>query len=195
MRIVIKGVPIPQQRHRHRLLTTGNVMTYDPLAREKAIIKHTMQAIVKKDHPNFVPFKIPDVEFRFYMPIPRYLKKAEREYAKKDLLRHIVKPDVDNLVKLYLDCLVNIVFEDDRSVKITGAQKIYSLEPRAEILITEGSCILGEDTPQHEKDELLISGELKTSTIDVPPYSKCPRYSDIPQLHDSLNLSRNKAGP
>lgn len=195
MRIVIPGVPIPQQRHRHRLLTNGHVMTYDPLAREKAIIKHGMHAIVQKERPNFVYFTVPDVEFTFFMPIPKYLKKSDRDYAHKELLRHLVKPDVDNLIKLYLDCLIKIVFEDDRAVKIKGAQKVYSLEPRVEIVINEGSCILGEDTHQHAKDEPLICGGLQTSTIEIPSYSKCPRYSGIPQLHDSLNLSQNKASP
>jgi len=43
------------------------------------------------------------------------------------------KPDIDNLCKMYLDCLTEIAYTDDRQIVALNAIKVYSLRPRTEI--------------------------------------------------------------
>ena len=70
------------------------------------------------------------------------MSKSERIDANTGFLKHIKKPDVDNLIKLYLDVISGIVMEDDNCVAIGSAVKIYSTNPRTEIYIEETDRIL-----------------------------------------------------
>lgn len=189
MLIVIPGDPIAQARVRFRRVANGDAYAYDPQARDKAFIKRELEEKLKSQYPSFKPFKIPDLKFIFYMPIPRYLAKAVRELAVQEKLRHVVRPDTDNIMKLYLDCLLKIIIEDDRSANILGAQKLYSPRPRVEIIIYEGVQVC-EDMPPHGETDSLICGTPTSATIDVPTYSECPHYLGMPQLHDKLGLSQ-----
>lgn len=71
------------------------------------------------------------------MPIPKSMSKAERTLALKGNLKHVKKPDVDNLVKLYLDVLSGIVFDDDNCVSLGMCIKVYSDTPKTVIYIEE----------------------------------------------------------
>lgn len=194
MQIVIPGNPLAQQRHRHTYnKKTGRTWAYDPLAREKALIKERITATIIESQIDFDLFEVADIEFIFYMPIPKYMKKKEKEFATKELLRHTVKPDTDNLIKLYLDCMVKIILADDKGVDIKRARKIYSPNPRTEIIITEGLRYLDVEKPRHVSGDFLECDKPSCTTIDVPPYSKFPYYSDIPQLDDMYNHVQNKA--
>lgn len=80
--------------------------------------------------------------FWFYMPIPKSMSKRERVDAVKGYLKHVKKPDVDNLVKLYLDVLTGTAIADDNRVSLGNAIKVYSCRPRVEIYIEETDRIL-----------------------------------------------------
>lgn len=71
------------------------------------------------------------------MPIPKSMSKKDRLEANKGFLKHIKKPDVDNLIKLYLDVISGIAIKDDNAVSIGTAIKLYSITPRVEIMIEE----------------------------------------------------------
>lgn len=83
--------------------------------------------------------------FWFYMPIPKSMGRTERALAHQGFLKHTKKPDVDNLIKLYLDVVSGIVFDDDNCVSLGSAIKVYSLNPRTEIYIEETDKILTMD--------------------------------------------------
>jgi len=176
MKIVIPGKPISQQRHRFRQLKNGKVWAYDPIAREKAIIKRCISQQIINDYPDFELIKMADIGFLFYLPIPKSMRKKEREYANKEMLRHNTKPDVDNLVKGYLDCLPGIVIADDRDISLIMALKLYSQEPRVEIYIKKGKEIL--DKTPHDSHDSLICDEPQSVTKDVHPYSTHPFHRD-----------------
>lgn len=76
------------------------------------------------------------------MPIPKSMSKQERMHAESGLLKHIKKPDVDNLVKLYLDVLTGTALTDDNCVSLGSAIKVYSSKPRVEIYIEETDKIV-----------------------------------------------------
>lgn len=71
------------------------------------------------------------------MPIPKSMSRRDRADAEKGYLKHIKKPDVDNLIKLYLDVLSGTALNDDNAVSIGTAVKVYSSRPRVEIYIEE----------------------------------------------------------
>lgn len=77
------------------------------------------------------------VSGRFYLPIPK--SDTIEITAKK--LAGIIKPankkgDVDNYIKLVLDVLHDVTYDDDKHVIGITAEKIYSTDPRIELDIT-----------------------------------------------------------
>ena len=50
-------------------------------------------------------------------------------------LHHMKKPDVSNMIKFLEDCLKKTVFEDDNQVYEIVARKVYSEQPRSEIIV------------------------------------------------------------
>lgn len=185
MIIEIPGNPIAQVRHRHRLLNTGKVLVYDPQAREKHLIKRVIEEELSAGE---IPvYKYPDVAFTFFMPIPLRMRKAEKLKAQTERMRHVHKPDVDNLVKLYLDCLLGTVLHDDRVVSISGAVKLYSPRPRVIISIVEGQEMLLPDSKAHDDQRSLKCDEPSSLSIEIPPYSEAPFHSD--ELRDLCKLA------
>lgn len=74
------------------------------------------------------------VTLRFWCAIPSGLSKRKREALDGQLC--LKKPDIDNYVKLVLDALNGIAWEDDNAVASIAASKGYSFEPRTEVCIT-----------------------------------------------------------
>lgn len=77
------------------------------------------------------------------------MSKKQRLEANTGLLKHLKKPDIDNLIKLYLDVLVGTVLEDDNCVSLGQAIKIYSPIPRTVIFVEE----MEETINLHETQE------------------------------------------
>lgn len=130
--IVIPGVPVSQARMKHRRI--GNfVSTYDPKAKEKVKIREILNGMLVSMHT----YEFPRISFLFYMPIPASIPKKLRETYESGLLKHDKKPDVDNLIKLYLDCLDGIAIQGDQKVSLGPCIKLYHPEPRTIIHIQE----------------------------------------------------------
>ena len=79
----------------------------------------------------------PRVSFIFHMAIPKSTPKKWLPLYESGLLKHEKKPDVDNLLKLYLDCLDGLLFEGDQRVSLGNCIKLYSSQPRTVIMIQE----------------------------------------------------------
>jgi len=79
------------------------------------------------------PYSIPlTLRITFFMPVPARFKD------KLHGLPHISRPDIDNLEKICLDCLVKAgnIIKDDRFISELHAIKLYDSHPRTEIEIT-----------------------------------------------------------
>jgi len=74
------------------------------------------------------------VHIDFYFPIPATRMKKKDELVNKP---HTHKPDTDNLIKFYLDCANEILYEDDSQVYKIIATKQYCTTPRTELKIIE----------------------------------------------------------
>lgn len=125
----IGGVPKPQPRP--RLSKYG---VFDPANQ----FKKTYEAEIRKQLPaGFYKDSnmILGINATFYMKIPQYaIKKKMMEKSENSY--HTNVPDIDNLIKLMLDCLNEIAFPDDRQIAKICCEKRYSANPRTEIKIT-----------------------------------------------------------
>lgn len=137
MKIILEGNPIHQPRM--RLFNRGGfTRVFDPVAREKIKTKREIKEIFG-DHPKF---EFPQISFVFHMLIPKSTsKKAQFEHS-TGLLKHIKKPDCDNLIKFYADCLDTICFDGDQKMSLGFSVKLYHPEPKTIIIINEMTNIL-----------------------------------------------------
>lgn len=79
------------------------------------------------------------VAMTFYIYPPQSISKikTKRPRTNKELEKTFVdkRPDIDNYVKAVLDASNDILFKDDGQIAVMSVQKLYSLNPRIEILI------------------------------------------------------------
>ena len=130
MKLVIPGTPVSQARMKHSN-AGGFVKTYDPKAKEKKLIRQLLS------HQTQCNFEFPRISFLFHMPIPKGIRKKDVAMYESGILKHDKKPDVDNLIKLYLDCLDGIVIQGDQKVSLGPCIKVYHVEPKTVIVIQD----------------------------------------------------------
>ena len=70
---------------------------------------------------------------KFYVPIPSTTSKKRSLEMEGKL--NLKRPDIDNYIKLVMDALNGIAWEDDNVIASVNAAKIYSSEPRTEVYI------------------------------------------------------------
>ena len=123
--------PLAQQRHKAR--RAGNrIIMYDPSSKDKDRFK--------KECVEFEP-KQPlegaiSVSMVFSMPRPKsHYRTGKYSHLLKENapMLHITKPDIDNLVKFYLDAMTGSFWKDDAYVCTIEASKIYSEDGVIEI--------------------------------------------------------------
>lgn len=75
--------------------------------------------------------------FYIYPPQTVSKSKTKRPLENRELEKIFVdkRPDLDNYVKAFLDASDKILFKDDGQIAAITAQKLYSLNPRIEIVI------------------------------------------------------------
>lgn len=144
-RIVLPGVPVAQCRPR-----LGKWGCYNPNADEKRSTKIAIYAQMIGDP---IKYQYPAISMTFFMPIPSSLSKKTKAAYEIEWHRHIKKPDVDNLVKFYMDCLVGIFFDDDACVSLERCQKVYYGHPATIIEIRDGTP-LSNDLPADPRDAI-----------------------------------------
>lgn len=70
-----------------------------------------------------------------YYKIPKKIRKSVREDMLLGLVRPTKVPDTDNIAKIVLDSLNGDAYKDDSRVVQLAVRKLYSDEPRVEVLI------------------------------------------------------------
>jgi len=120
--LTIEGTPKAQKRHRF-----GKGFVYDPSKKDKQLLL----PLIRNQLGSLLVSEPVSVALAFYMPIPKsYTKKKKKELSGENT-PHTNKPDIDNMIKFYLDCLDF----DDKVIYKIKAEKIYSPRPRVEMLI------------------------------------------------------------
>lgn len=79
-----------------------------------------------------------NISISAYYQIPKAFSREKKEFAKRGIIKPVVRPDLDNVVKAILDGLNGIAYHDDSQVISIVAVKCYSEEPRVEVSINAG---------------------------------------------------------
>lgn len=113
IQFIHQGDPISQKRHRHCRVGSAQ-WDYDPQAKLKNDIRLTMISDLqsKSWKVDDSPIQIQFI-FCFSPPSSKPIKEANRLLWQQ---YHLQKPDVDNLIKFYLDCATGLYFPDDAFV-------------------------------------------------------------------------------
>ena len=141
MKIIIPGDPVSQARMKYSS-RGGFGRLYDPRKKEKDSIKKGLLSYIQSHYTGFKHLQHPRVSFIFHMRILSSTRKRDLPLFSSGLLKHENKPDVDNLVKLYLDCLDGIAFEGDQGITLGTAMKLYHPFPKTVIILQETQQVL-----------------------------------------------------
>ena len=132
IKFTIKGKPIALKRHR----STRSGRMYDPSAKDKKQIWLQIARFKPKR-----PLEGQIMLFAtFYMPRPKsHFRTGKYANILKDGVPeyHTNTPDLSNLIKLYEDILQPSFYLDDSQICRIQAEKVYSKQPRTEIIIEE----------------------------------------------------------
>ena len=139
--IAIPGKPIPLKRPRF-----GKTHVYDSQADLKEDLYWEIRQQIQRLPSTYDEFTNPlvystfkgsvEIQYTFFMPIPKSKSKVKREALLNT--PHKCKPDTDNLIKLYNDVCVALLYHDDAQIYKLSATKLYSDNPRTEMVITYG---------------------------------------------------------
>src|SRR5258708_3079547 len=93
---------------------------YDPRAK----IKKELKKVIKAKSGLNPQCEYPRVSFIFHMAIPKSTPKRLLPLYQTGLVKHLKKPDTDNFIKIYLDCLDGICFVGDQRVSLGPSIKL-----------------------------------------------------------------------
>ena len=134
MKFFIPGNPIGKGRPRS-VVRGGYVSHYTP---KKTRAEETRLRTEAKIHGPDVPYTGPlAVNLRFQMPIPKQTTKKQRALIESGLSFHTKKPDLDNLIKLILDALNEVIWQDDKQIVRLTTEKEYDNQPGIWVEVTE----------------------------------------------------------
>lgn len=132
---VVYGKPVGKGRPRFNT-RTGNAYTPDKTRKEEAKIKAAF-----KEQCGFGIFFTTSylkVIIEAFYPIPKGDSKATKEQKVIGMLKPSVKPDIDNIIKLYLDALNHFAWDDDKQVvEVHGLKAYYDGPGKVEVTIIE----------------------------------------------------------
>jgi Holliday junction resolvase RusA-like endonuclease len=122
----------PKAKARARTISkNGRTWSYSPKTTVDAenAIKSKTYEYMKENHMPYIT-KPMVVEMVFHMPIQKSKVKQILNTSP-----HLQKPDIDNLMKLVLDALNEVAYEDDRLIHTVKGKKMYSNTPGIRISI------------------------------------------------------------
>ena len=126
----------PQHKRRVRIGRVGNfTRTYKDTDEVNA--ETTIQAVSMSNKPRSPLTGALECEIRAFFPVPVSASRTKKEKMLSGEIRPTVKPDCDNIEKIYLDSLNGVYFLDDKQVVDIHTQKLYSETPRVEFAIWE----------------------------------------------------------
>jgi len=127
----------PVAKGRPRYARRGNfVQTYTPTkTREyEDVIRENAKLAMGSSEPLETPL---NVLLMFGMPIPASTPKKALEGYLNGSVRHIKKPDLDNLAKAILDAMNGVVYLDDNQINRLTIEKKYSKLPFVSVSVRE----------------------------------------------------------
>jgi len=127
----------PVAKGRPRYARRGNfVQTYTPTkTREyEDVIRENAKMAMGMSDPLETPL---NVLLMFGMPIPSSTPKKALQGYLDGSVKHIKKPDLDNLAKAVLDAMNGVVYLDDNQICRLTIEKNYDTVPKISISVRE----------------------------------------------------------
>ena len=118
---IIPGRPIGKARA--RVNRNGHCWTPDKTTDYERKIK--MAYWTKYRNQMFAGDKALAIDIVLYYVRTKNMSKKKRMLAQKGILRPLVKPDIDNVIKAILDGLNGLAFEDDKQIVQVTSEKWY----------------------------------------------------------------------
>lgn len=130
--IKMKGRPRAKQRHRTGRNRRGILVHYKETEEKVAEIKVAALWIMSHGPKYLCPVS---VSINAAFAIPKAWSKKKKKRALGGEVLYTRRPDIDNIVKFYLDALNGYAYKDDSCVAIIDAGKFYAPEAYVEIKI------------------------------------------------------------
>ena len=137
MHITFKVEATPVGKGRPKFARRGNfVSTYTPTKTRE--YEDLIRDAAKQAMGTTEPLKTPVAAYIYItVPIPQSYPKKRFKACLEGLERPCKKPDIDNIVKAYLDSMNGIVYDDDTQVVSLHSTKIYGTVGLVEVLVKE----------------------------------------------------------
>lgn len=124
--------PEPQKQTKFRICN-GRVFTYDP----SSSYIEKLQWQLKHYAPPSVYMGPVEVDLTFFLPIPKATSKVRRRLMNNGTIKHIVRPDLDNLAYAVTNAMKGIIYHDDSQVCSSRYRKFYGDEPKIVIKVRD----------------------------------------------------------
>lgn len=132
LQFTLHVVPVPQKQTRFSCIN-GHPHAYDPSKTDLKTLQWMIKAYAPKE-----PIRGPvAVSYTFYLPIPKATSKAKSGQMDRNMIKHISKPDVDNLAYLVTNAMKGIIYHDDSQIVEKHERKQYSADPRIVVEIRD----------------------------------------------------------
>lgn len=133
--LTIQGEPVGKGRP--RVATRGKFAhAYTPLKTKnyETLIKNSYLSNYTYEDMLHGPI---EANIKAYFSIPSSTPKKHLFKFTNNYEKHIKKPDIDNVIKSIFDSLNNLAFDDDSNIIKLNATKLYSENPRVELVLKE----------------------------------------------------------
>ncbi len=147
--ITVHATPTPYSPLRVNYVT-GRV--YVP--NKKKLVTHIRKLILQElgtdkfKNEYFPRFQETILKSSLYLPTPKSFTRECKYVAELKLLRPVVTPDLDNVLKIINDAVKDFLIYDDAQIVSNVTEKFYSTTPRMEIEIIYNASVV---SPIHQK--------------------------------------------
>lgn len=125
--LIIPGKPIAQQRP--RMCRNGHV--FNPQSKQKEVVGRMIAHQIREIGVLRPILGSISVNMYIHTAIPLSWPKKRRNEAEGNF--NPKRPDCDNYIKFFLDCMNGIVYEDDSQVVRIFCEKKYYIKPMTKI--------------------------------------------------------------
>ena len=128
----IPGQPVGKGRP--RFTRSGVIYTPERTKKYERLVKECYRE--QCGNINFGTTSIALYVKAYVTPLTKF-RKAEKLAALKGELKPIAKPDADNILKVILDALNEVAYDDDRYIYKIEIERIYSETPHIDVIIRD----------------------------------------------------------
>jgi Holliday junction resolvase RusA-like endonuclease len=126
----------PTPKARPRMTKSGNVYNTAKTRNAERDIRLLIQNEICKKQIHITDKPV-IVKIRFNYQLPNKMSKKDKLLADLDMLYKVSRPDIDNLVKLCMDSMNNLIYFDDGQVVKLVCEKRYSMREGIELKVME----------------------------------------------------------